>query len=249
MPHNEKARPTSSLPLGSARATEAVGSSAHAWRGEIDMTTQAIRAIVFFIMAGVGLLGIIIVTTSSARAQVSISNDGVTFPDDSVQTTAAPSQAGYAIGDTGPAGGFVFYVTTDGLHGLEAAPVDQSTDAPWGCFGADVVPATANTSLGTGASNTNDIIRGCTVAGIAAALAAEYTSPSGYYDWYLPSIDELDLMRQNLYLVALGGLTDDTYWSSSEVDTGFAWALWFQADAQNNNVKNITNSVRAVRAF
>ena len=40
----------------------------------------------------------------------------------------------YAIGDIGPAGGWVFYVTDDGLHGLEAAPVDQA-NAAWGCHG------------------------------------------------------------------------------------------------------------------
>ncbi|MBP8084514.1 MAG: hypothetical protein KAZ87_15050 [Spirochaetes bacterium] len=38
----------------------------------------------------------------------------------------------YAIGDTGPSGvGFVFYITDGGLHGLEVAPVDQSTSAAW----------------------------------------------------------------------------------------------------------------------
>ena len=33
----------------------------------------------------------------------------------------------YAIGDIGPSGvGIVFYVTDNGLHGLEVAPVDQN---------------------------------------------------------------------------------------------------------------------------
>ena len=31
----------------------------------------------------------------------------------------------YVVGDVGPAGGIVFYVTDGGLHGLEAAPADQ----------------------------------------------------------------------------------------------------------------------------
>jgi len=30
----------------------------------------------------------------------------------------------YAVGDTGPAGGIVFYTSDGGLHGLEAAPAD-----------------------------------------------------------------------------------------------------------------------------
>ncbi len=33
----------------------------------------------------------------------------------------------YAIGDTGPGQGIVFFISADGEHGLEAAPSDQST--------------------------------------------------------------------------------------------------------------------------
>jgi hypothetical protein len=48
-------------------------------------------------------------------------------------TLALPAHAGgtnekpttYAIGDTGPAGGIVFYITDGGLHGMEATPDDQ----------------------------------------------------------------------------------------------------------------------------
>ena len=41
----------------------------------------------------------------------------------------------YKVGDTGPAGGKVFYLSdSTGLHGLEAAPADQST-VKWGCYG------------------------------------------------------------------------------------------------------------------
>jgi len=37
-----------------------------------------------------------------------------------------PEPTVYAIGDTGAADGIVFYITDGGLHGLEAAPVDQA---------------------------------------------------------------------------------------------------------------------------
>ena len=45
----------------------------------------------------------------------------------------------YEIGDTGPAGGKVFYITpgSGGIHGLEAALIDQAP-APWNCDGTDV---------------------------------------------------------------------------------------------------------------
>ena len=42
-----------------------------------------------------------------------------------------PLPAIYEIGDVGPAGGWVFYVNEDGLHGLEAAPEDQAVHSPW----------------------------------------------------------------------------------------------------------------------
>src|SRR5579862_2233264 len=48
------------------------------------------------------------------------------------------SKAEYAIGDTGPAGGLIFYENpkylAEGWRYLEAAPYDQSAGAKWGCF-------------------------------------------------------------------------------------------------------------------
>lgn len=48
------------------------------------------------------------------------------FIDDATTTTTTTT---YAVGETGPAGGIVFYLTpgTNGTQGLEAAPVDQSS--------------------------------------------------------------------------------------------------------------------------
>jgi len=164
------------------------------------------------------------------------------------------SQPTYAIGDTGPAGGFVFYVTTDGLHGLEAAPADQGAVA-WGCRGADI-PGAQGTAIGTGRSNTEAILQGCET-GIAAALAASYVSPTGYFDWYLPSKDELNLMYQNLHLAGLGGFVHDPndagfYWSSSEADVSRAWGQYFSDGLdglQGAGLEDHNALVRAARAF
>lgn len=219
------------------------------------MSVQSIRGFVFYLMAATGLLAVSLLIVSNAHAQVSIGDDGVAFPDGTLQTTGIPGT--YAIGDTGPAGGFVFYVTTDGLHGLEAAPVDQSTGAEWGCWDIGIAGA-EGTAMGTGARNTDDVIRGCSTTGIAAALAAEYVSPSGYFDWYLPSRDELALMYQNIgpgntIDPNVGGFASsgiDIYWSSSEYSDGNAWNQVFGNGNQNTNYdKYDTNRVRAVRAF
>ncbi len=127
---------------------------------------------------------------------------------------------GYAIGDAGIAGGIVFYITDGGLHGLEAAPVDQSTSAVWGCLGTDLTGADGS-AVGTGAQNTADILAGCMETPIAADLAAGYTL-NGYSDWFLPSFDELG----ELYLQrdVVGGFSIGGYWSSSEANASFAWA-------------------------
>jgi len=65
----------------------------------------------------------------------------------------------YAIGDTGPAGGIVFYDKGDDVGGwryLEAAPSDQSTSA-WSNITDTWVLGTA-IAIGTGQANTTKII-------------------------------------------------------------------------------------------
>jgi len=160
----------------------------------------------------------------------------------------------YVIGDTGPAGGIVFYVTDGGIHGLEAAPVDQSR-APWGCDGTAITGADSHT-VGSGAQNTLDILAGCNEAGIAAKVADDYTL-NGYSDWFLPSIDELTFMWANIGQGAAAPLTNAggfvanfAYWSSSEISSNYVWVQYFN---QNGNTvilgKFNNNGVRAIRAF
>jgi len=103
-----------------------------------------------------------------------------------VPTWVVAHCGGFVLGDTGPAGGIVFYLTDNtGQHGLEAAPVDQSAAAIWGCQGISV-PGANGTAVGTGAANTAAIVAGCAEAGTAAKVADAY-SLNGYDDWYLPS--------------------------------------------------------------
>lgn len=154
----------------------------------------------------------------------------------------------YFIGNTGPAGGFVFYLTDDGLHGLEAAPVDadQGLLAEWGCLGESVAGATG-TRLGSGKKNTQHIVDQCG-AGTAADLADAY-EVNGYYDWYLPSRDELSLMYSELHQMGIGGFASDFYWSSSESNIVFAWGQFFVSGSRSDSNKGLTRRVRAVRAF
>lgn len=151
----------------------------------------------------------------------------------------------YDIGDTGPAGGIVFYLDGNG-GGLEAAPADQGT-AAWGCNGIDIAGADG-TAVGTGAQNTADIIAAdCATTGIAADLADTYML-NGYTDWFLPSLDTLNLLYQQADVV--GGFTGGNYWSSSETGRYTAWARWFAPCCLDKFDKDDDwRIVRAVRAF
>ncbi len=152
----------------------------------------------------------------------------------------------YAIGDTGPAGGIVFYITDGGLHGLEAAPTDQSTGVEWGCAGTDITGA-EGTAVGTGAQNTAEILAGCTQGGIIAAEIADAYTLNGHDDWFLPSKDELNLLYQQKEDV--GGFAVVNYWSSTEASSSLAWSLYFSDGFQYDDGKDDTLRVRPVRAF
>jgi hypothetical protein len=129
-------------------------------------------------------------------------------------------------------------------HGLIAAPYDQSTAAPWGCYGTFI--GGTSTGLGTGAANTAAIVAGCSTAGIAARICNDLVL-NGYSDWYLPSKDEL----YNLYLnrAVIGGFADGDYWSSSEFSIYSAWVQNFDNNYQYDGAKVGSKRVRAVRAF
>jgi len=148
------------------------------------------------------------------------------------------------IGDS-YGGGIVFYTSTDGLSGLIAATHDQSASAVWGCETFSI-PFTS-TTIGTGVSNTAEILKGCKTTAIAAYLCDTLTL-NGYTDWFLPSKDELAQMY--LHKTAIGGFIGDWYHSSSEASYDKNWALSFvSSDMQQSTKATSKVSVRAIRAY
>jgi hypothetical protein len=147
----------------------------------------------------------------------------------------------YAIGDAGPAGGIVFHITDGGLHGLEAAVVDQAP-TQWGCYGTQISGANG-TVVGTSEQNTADIIAGCNET-TAASVASAY-GPG----WYLPSKDELNLLYAQKDAGVVGGFASNYYWSSSQSSSSIAWSQDFDGGGQVGDDKGDTGRVRAVRAF
>jgi hypothetical protein len=215
------------------------------------MTSQSTKRFTFVVLAGAGLLGITFMTVSSAHAQVTISEQGVTFPDNSVQTTA--TRKSYVIGDVGPGGGLVFHVTASGFHALEAAPVDQSTGVIWcpalpaDIVGVENLPTSGDEDPNSGSRNTPLIVAECGATS-AAGVAANYVWPNGQTDGFLPNKEELNLLY--LQKDAIGGISEDAYWSSSEYDiAGFAWIQSFLDGNQIENNKASLRRVRAIRAF
>ena len=163
----------------------------------------------------------------------------------------------YTVGDTGPAGGLIFYDKgsySDGWRYLEAAPYDQSTGIQW-YNGNYVATGATGTAIGTGQANTTAIVIIQGAGSYAAQLCNDLTV-GGYNDWFLPSKDEFNLMYKNLYLAGVGDFfgdwesyTFESYWSSSEQDVLNAWYQVFPNGYQDNCDKIISQRVRAVRAF
>jgi len=152
-------------------------------------------------------------------------------------------------------GGIIAYILQSGdpgydanvQHGLIAATADQSTGIQW-YNGSYITTGATATAIGTGSANTTTIIsiQGATATSYAAGLARAYNG-GGYTDWYLPSKDELNKLYLNQ--AAIGGFSNNGFWSSTEYDYYDAWFQSFNSGTQFNYGKNYTRHVRAVRAF
>ena len=157
----------------------------------------------------------------------------------------------YTLGETGPAGGIIFYVDENG-GGLEAAPADwngtgSDPSARWGCVDVDV--SGTSVEVGSGMANTQLILNACHQDEIAAKRAADLVY-NGFDDWYLPSKEELLLLHQNRGL--LDSYEDTWYWSSSQHFTSTAWAKHFAIGMpiEGRNKGTATNvRVRPVRSL
>jgi uncharacterized protein (TIGR02145 family) len=171
-----------------------------------------------------------------------INSVGTSYGDE-LSFTTSPIPIG-----TNYAGGIVFYVDSTGQHGLVCAPTDQGS-FQWGCLNTNI--SGTSTAFGTGMANTLAIVNGCSQRPIAASVCNDLVL-NGYDDWYLPSLDELSLMYQNLWTQNLGNFQYNYqwYWSSSQSNSGNAWVVHFINGSVSVDHKNYDgNRVRVVRAF
>lgn len=176
------------------------------------------------------------------------------------------------VGEKGPAGGYIFYnkgYVSNGWQYLEAAPTRWSGSwrDPTYEFGY-YRPSGINrevgtyTSIGSGKTNTEALVKamgnktytssGSKKVNYAAKAASDYTiRVQGviYNDWFLPSLDELNMMYINLSKRNLGDLSYEAYWSSSEDSGGSARKQDFIDGEQDYQHRDYAYSVRPIRAF
>ena len=163
----------------------------------------------------------------------------------------------YNIGEIGPAGGFIFYFkndTIDGWNFLEMAPSDVSSNIAWHPTNI-AVTGINQTDIGSGERNTNTFINYFGVINNSAFGQTKNFNLNGFNDWFLPSRDELNLIRLNLLGLNLGSISQNMiYWSSSE-DSFFTQNAW-GVTMNNNPTGNIATynklqqlKVRPIRKF
>jgi len=168
----------------------------------------------------------------------------------------------YSIGGKGPAGGIIFYdagieqkVNYEDSQGnyvvytwryLEAAPKDSSDSKAWGPTShADP----QETEVGSGRANTDTLLK-TSNRYYAAGACADYGDGTAYDDWFLPSLEELELMYKNLKEKGLGGTWgSESYWSSSGSGNVSAWSVNFSDGDQISAARTNYKGVRPIRAF
>ena len=148
-------------------------------------------------------------------------------------------------------GGIIFYLDNTNAHGFIAASEDQSIAAQWS--NDYITIGTTGTSVGTGKSNTTKIVQKLGSNIVYAAKICDDLVISSYNDWFLPSIDELDILFQNRNLVGgfnASNIGSKAYWSSSEKEYNTACGQNFSTGTQSYNYyKNALLCVRAIRSF
>lgn len=172
----------------------------------------------------------------------------------------------YEIGDTGPAGGIVFFdkgFFSDGWRYLE---VTQSSIGEYR-FGyyrpnGNTVVGTISV-IGSGKHNTERLVKYMDIEGMAysddlykseakkeyaARICLDY-SYGGYDDWFLPSIGELELVYNNLKRTGLASFEENTLLSSSEYGDKYVnyWGFYYNRSSYGS--RGAIYQVRAVRAF
>ena len=142
------------------------------------------------------------------------------------ESTAAPANDQvkvYKLGDTGPAGGLIFYDkgnNQDGWRYMEAAPANTERKMTW--WVKRYLNELLKKESSNGQINTKELMdyvnENCGIYNneIPPIRYCSTLEVNGYKDWYLPSGWELGLMCRNLHIRGMGKFdSEGMYWSSN----------------------------------
>ena len=125
----------------------------------------------------------------------------------------------YTVGLNTALGGYIFYVTPDGKHGLVAETVDQVASINW-----------------------------YNAPGYVSDPAYHSTAGKNFTDWRLPTIYELGLMYVNRVAIT-GFSATSYYWSCSQWDSSNAHYQYFATGVETGGPMTTNCAVRAIRSF
>ena len=176
----------------------------------------------------------------------------------------------YALGDTGPAGGIIFYKDENGFKLYQGTNNDIASDtyttayylevwtgneadyAPWSVPEVDV-PAVIQLQghdtalpeqwIGYGRRNTKIIVAAISGQSGRAAQLCDDARHSNLDDWFLPSVDEMNALVQSK-IITTGGY----YWTSTKRNSRDVWIQHFNGWDMTSD-QGSYRGVRAVRAF
>jgi len=151
-------------------------------------------------------------------------------------------------------GSSVIYAgTMTGGKKLFAAPTDESTSMPWGCYGT----STGANSSTDGIVNSNRVLSlyeksGCLYSGTYYPPTAHQACQGKGVNYYLPARDELKFMWD--HRGQIGSFSIAWYWTSTEVTTDIAWSLHgenggFYSTNYPAFTKAVNGHVRCARSF
>lgn len=165
-------------------------------------------------------------------------------------------------------GGVIFWLDETKQHGLVVAKLDanQGVGIQWhnGESGDKTTNAQAN-GIYAGLSNTQLIVAQQTIddqEGNFAALSAKNFSVLSdgvspctqkricYGNWYLPSLNELQLVKANLYDTGARVMSSSIYWTSTEGNVNQAMTFdWNTGGTELMDKSSFEPKVRAIHAF